>query len=155
MPQSLVKYSGSSVRDGGEHKYGFATGFATQFQRLAALAWAATLTCVFAVDASVQIPEGRSPLVQAYLVTQGEKLAPLSGNSLAAIEPATGLPQAPFFTASEPTQCREKAYRFCRDLAQSEFRLTSLRFMVPEVRGLTPKSLTVRRNSVIANYTFR
>ena len=51
--------------------------------------------------------------------------------------------------------CNEKTQPLCRDLAASEFQVTSLRFMLPEVRGLSPKSLNVRRNSVSATYTFR
>ena len=155
MHQSFVEYSDSQGRRSDHRKCGSKAGWASQLQRLAALAWGAAVTCVFAVDPDVQILEGHNPLVQAYLVKQAEKLAPASGNSLAVIEPVSGIPEAPFFTASESTQCREKPYRFCRDFAQSEFRLTSLRFMMPEVRGLAPKSLTIRRNSVIANYTFR
>lgn len=52
-------------------------------------------------------------------------------------------------------RCGEKVQPFCRDLAASEFQMTSLRFMLPEVRGLSPKSLNIRRNSVSATYTFR
>ncbi len=155
MHQALFEYSGSRFRDGDERACRFATGMSWRLQRLAALAWAALGTCVFAVDANIQMLDGRNLIVQPYLGKQAETLVPMSGNSLTSIEPAAGLRQAPFFTASESTQCREKPYRFCRDLAQTEFRLTSLRFMVPEVRGLAPKSLTIRRNSVIANYTFR
>ena len=51
--------------------------------------------------------------------------------------------------------CNEKTQPLCRDLAASEFQVTSLRFMLPEVRGLSPKSLNIRRNSVSATYTFR
>ena len=103
----------------------------------------------------MEVPDGTNPLVQAYRVRQAEKTSPHYGNRFALIEPVSGIPEAPFFTASESTQCQEKPYRFCRDFSQSEFRITSLRFIVPEIRGLSPKSLTIRRNSVIANYTFR
>lgn len=123
--------------------------------RLASVAWGAVATCALAVDAHVEIPQGTNPLVQAYRVQQAEMKSPHSGNRFALIERVAEIPEAPFFTASESTQCRAKPYRFCRDFSQSEFRITSLRFMVPEVRGLSPKSLTIRRNSVIANYTFR
>ena len=155
MRQLLVQHFGSSAHNNVASNCESMVFCVRRLLRLAALAWSAAATWVFAVDANVQISEGRNPLVQAYLVKQTEKMAPHSGNSLALIEPAAGPSEVPFFAASESTQCREKPYRFCRDLAQSEFRLTSLRFMVPEVRGLSPKSLTVRRNSVIANYTFR
>jgi len=56
---------------------------------------------------------------------------------------------------SDSSICNEKRQPLCRDLAASEFQLTSLRFMLPEVRGLSPKSLNIRRNSVSATYTFR
>ncbi len=56
---------------------------------------------------------------------------------------------------SESSMCNEKKQPLCRDLAASEFHMTSLRFMPPEVRGLSPKSLNVRRNLVSATYTFR
>lgn len=56
---------------------------------------------------------------------------------------------------AESSLCNEKKQPLCRDLAASEFQLTSLRFMLPEVRGLSPKSLNIRRNSVSATYTFR
>lgn len=155
MHQTLLEHHASRLRNGDERTCRFATGMARRLQRLAALVWGALGMCVFAVDANVQMLDGRNAIVQPYLGKQAEKLVPMSDNSLTSIEPAAGLRQAPFFTASESTQCREKPYRFCRDLAQTEFRLTSLRFMVPEVPGLAPKSLTIRRNSVIANYTFR
>ncbi len=155
MYQSLVEYPGSQMRESDARNARRKSALSDDLRRLAALAWGVVTTCVFAVDAHVEIPEGRNPLVQAYRVKQAEKLSPHSGNSLSLIEHASELPEAPFFTASESAQCREKPYRFCRDFSQSEVRLTSLRFMVPEVRGLSPKSLTIRRNSVIANYTFR
>ena len=66
-----------------------------------------------------------------------------------------GVVPIPFFEEAESIRCREVQPKICRDLARAEFQLTSLRFMVPEVPGLAPKSLTIRRNSVIANYTFR
>lgn len=156
MYQSLVEYPGSPVRDGGKRKHERNPTLTRGLSRVIALTWGAVATCVFALDANVDISEGRNPLVQAYMVKQEEKQAPpSSGNSLTMIERASGPPQAPFFTASEAAQCREKPYRFCRDFSQSEFRVTSLRFMVPEVPGLSPRSLTIRRNSIIANYTFR
>ena len=145
----------SEYPDSEANKLGSHAGFARRWKQLAAIAWAAIVTGAFAVDANVEISEGRNPLVQAYLVNQAEKQSPRSVNRLAAIEQISGPPEAPFFAASESTQCREKPYRFCRDLAQSEFRITSLRFMVPEIRGLSPKSLSIRRSSVVANYTFR
>ena len=155
MHQFLIKYFGSQARGAGERKREHQVCIARFWQHLAAVAWGAVSVSAFAVDADVVLPEGRNPVVQKYLVTQVEKDSPQSGNRLATIEYASGLAAAPFFAASESTQCREKPYRFCRDLAQSEFRLTSLRFMVPEVPGLSPKSLSIRRNSVVANYTFR
>lgn len=158
MFQSLVEYRGSPACYGSEREHGCKAGLAQQWQRLAAATavfWSAAAMCVFAVDANVEISEGRNRLLRSYLVKQVEQQSLSSGNNLATIENASGLPEAPFFTASELTQCREKTYRFCRDLTQSEFRMTSLRFMVPEVRGLSPKSLSIRRNSVVANYTFR
>jgi len=66
-----------------------------------------------------------------------------------------GVVPIPFYEEAESIRCREVQPKICRDLARAEFQLTSLRFMVPEVPGLAPKSLTIRRNSVIANYTFR
>ena len=56
---------------------------------------------------------------------------------------------------SDSSICNEKRQPLCRDLAASEFHFTSLRFVLPEVRGLSPKSLNVRRNSVSVTYTFR
>lgn len=61
----------------------------------------------------------------------------------------------PFFEEAETVRCRETPQRFCRDFAKTEFQVTSLHFMVPPVPGLAPRSLTFRRNTVIANYTFR
>ena len=61
----------------------------------------------------------------------------------------------PFFDAAESIRCRQVQPKICRDLARTEIQLTSMRFMVPEVPGLQAKSLTFRRNTVIANYTFR
>lgn len=52
-------------------------------------------------------------------------------------------------------RCSEKMQPLCRDLATSEFQITALRFMLPEVRGLSPKRLNIRRNSISASYTFR
>ncbi len=57
--------------------------------------------------------------------------------------------------ATDSARCNEKKQPLCRDLARSEFQVTSLRFMLPEVRGLSPKSLNIRHNSVSATYTFR
>jgi hypothetical protein len=159
MYQSLVEFPDSLALIGGScdraPMHGRNAALAYGLRRLAALAWSAVATCVLAIDANVHIPAGHNALVQAYRVKQVEKLHPHADNRVGLIEQASGLPEVPFFSASESTQCREKPYRFCRDFSQSEFRLTSLRFMVPDVRGLTPKSLTIRRNSVIANYTFR
>ena len=71
------------------------------------------------------------------MVRQAEKLSSvvLAGNNVAMIEAASGMPAAPFFTKREVRRFLNKAYRFCRNLTQSEFRVTSLRFMVPEVSG--------------------
>ncbi len=77
------------------------------------------------------------------------------GNSLRNFRPLEGVVPAPFFEEPGSIRCRELSPKICRDLATTEFQLTSLRFMVPEVPGLAAKSLTIRRNSVIANYTFR
>ena len=63
--------------------------------------------------------------------------------------------KAALVESSDSSICNEKKQPLCRDLAASEFQFTSLRFMLPEVRGLSPKSLNVRRNSVSATYTFR
>lgn len=92
---------------------------------------------------------------------------PIPARTLKIVKPATesdrlrnfrpldGVVPIPFFEEAESIRCREVQPKICRDLARAEFQLTSLRFMVPEVPGLAPKSLTIRRNSVIANYTFR
>jgi len=66
-----------------------------------------------------------------------------------------GVVPIPFFEEAASIRCREVQPKICNDLARAEFQLTSLRFMVPPVPGLAPRSLTIRRNSVIANYTFR
>ncbi len=157
MYQTLIEYSGSHVGGRDARNHSRKRGLAPQWQRLAALVCAIVATGAVAVESNVEISEGRNPLLRTYMARQAEKLASAAaaGNQMAMIEPVSGLPEAPFFTASESTQCREKANRFCRDFAHSEFRVTSLRFMVPEVAGLSPKSLTIRRNSVVANYTFR
>lgn len=76
-------------------------------------------------------------------------------NTLKNFRPLEGVVPAPFFEEPGSIRCRELPPKICRDLAKTEFQLTSLRFMVPEVPGLAAKSLTIRRNSVIANYTFR
>jgi len=76
-------------------------------------------------------------------------------DQLKSFHPLNGAVPAPFFEEAELIRCREVQPKICRDLARAEFQLTSLRFMVPEVPGLAPKSLTIRRNSVVANYTFR
>lgn len=68
---------------------------------------------------------------------------------------AIGIKAATVADESDSSICNEKRQPLCRDLAASEFQLTSLRFMLPEVRGLTAKSLNIRRNSVSATYTFR
>ena len=68
---------------------------------------------------------------------------------------AMGIKAATFNDESDSSICNQKRQPLCRDLAASEFQLTSLRFMLPEVRGLSPKSLNIRRNSVSATYTFR
>ena len=68
---------------------------------------------------------------------------------------AIGINVASAIDAAESSVCTEKKQPLCRDLAKSEFQLTSLHFMLPEVRGLSPKSLNIRRNSVSATYTFR
>lgn len=76
-------------------------------------------------------------------------------NTLRNFRPLEGVVPGPFFEEPGSIRCRELPPKICRDLAKTEFQLTSLRFMVPEVPGLAAKSLTIRRNSVIANYTFR
>ena len=63
--------------------------------------------------------------------------------------------KAALVESSDSSICNEKKQPLCRDLAASEFQFASLRFMLPEVRGLSPKSLNVRRNSVSATYPFR
>ncbi len=55
----------------------------------------------------------------------------------------------------DPSICDRKTHPLCRDLAAPEFQATSLRFMLPEVRGLSPKSLSIRRNIISTTYTFR
>ena len=71
------------------------------------------------------------------MVRQAEEQSSVAfaGNNVAMIGRASGLPEVPLFTAGDATRCLDEAYRFCRDLTQSEFRVTSLRFMVPEVSG--------------------
>ena len=66
-----------------------------------------------------------------------------------------GVVPEPFFEQAESIRCRAAPQRFCRDFSKTEVQVTSLRFMVPPVPGLTPKSLTFRHNAVIANYTFK
>jgi len=66
-----------------------------------------------------------------------------------------GVVPEPFFEETESVRCRASPQRFCRDLTKTEIQITSLRFMVPPVPGLTPKSLTFRHNAVIVNYTFK
>jgi hypothetical protein len=61
----------------------------------------------------------------------------------------------PFFEEAESIRCRTSPLKFCRDFSKTEVQITSLRFMVPPVPGLAPKSLTFRHNTVIANYTFK
>ena len=68
---------------------------------------------------------------------------------------ATGTRALTPIDESDSPLCNEKKQPLCRDLAASEFQLTSLRFVLPEVRGLSPKSLNIRRNSISATYTFR
>ncbi|GEM_PF-6989106 len=155
MYQSLIVYPVSRVRDGGKRRHGRKVAPAKGWRRVAALAWCAASSCAFAVGASVGVSEGRNPLVQTSLGERSGWLVLSPGDGLVLIEPPSGIPREPFFAVSEATQCREKPYRFCSDLSKSEFRLTSLRFMVPEVPGLKTKSLTIRRNSVVVNYTFR
>jgi len=155
MYQTLVEFFDaqmSGLTRGARGRVGDVAGV---LRHLAAAALGVIAGGAYAVDANVQINEGHDLLVQTYRVKQAEKANPHAGNRFALIENVSGLPEEPFFNASESTQCRAKPYRFCRDFSQSEFRLTSLRFMVPEVRGLSPKSLSIRRNSVVANYTFR
>ena len=61
----------------------------------------------------------------------------------------------PFFEEAQSIRCRTSPLKFCRDFSKTEVQITSLRFMVPAVPGLAPKSLTFRHNTVIANYTFK
>lgn len=77
------------------------------------------------------------------------------GDTLKKFRPLEGVVPAQFFEEPGSIRCRELPPKICRDLTKTEFELTSLRFMVPEVPGLSAKSLTIRRHSVIANYTFR
>ena len=56
---------------------------------------------------------------------------------------------------SDLSICDEKKQPLCRHLAASGLQLTSHRFMLPEVCGLSPKSLNIQRNSVSASYSFR
>jgi hypothetical protein len=79
----------------------------------------------------------------------------LDADQIKSFRPLNGAVPAPFFEAADLTRCREVQPKVCRDLARAEFQLTSLRFMVPDVPGLAPRSLSIRRNSVVANYTFR
>jgi hypothetical protein len=65
------------------------------------------------------------------------------------------VPPEPFFEEAESIRCRTSPLKFCRDFSKTEIQITSLRFMVPPVPGLAPKSLTFRHNAVIANYTFK
>ncbi len=155
MYQTLVEFFDSQA-DKCRRRVGVcASDGGVVLRKLAAGALSVMFGSAFAVDANVQISVGQNPLVQAYRMKQAERVSSPSGNQFRLIENVSGLPEEPFFNASESTQCRAKPYRFCRDFSQSEFRLTSLRFLVPEVRGLSPKSLSIRRNSVVANYTFR
>lgn len=66
--------------------------------------------------------------------------------AVAAAMPVDGAPADP---------CTGKRQAFCRDLAATELRITSLYFMLPEVPGLTPQRLNIRRNSVSVTYSFR
>lgn len=79
----------------------------------------------------------------------------LKNLSLASSHAATSFRAAAAMDDADSPLCNEKKQPLCRDLAASEFQVVSLRFMLPEVRGLSPKSLNIRRNSVTANYTFR
>lgn len=85
------------------------------------------------------------------------RIAKVAANAdqLKSFHPLEGNVPPPFFEAAESIRCREVQPKICRDLARTEIQLTSMRFMVPEVPGLQAKSLTFRRNTVIANYTFR
>jgi len=66
-----------------------------------------------------------------------------------------GVAPEPFFDQAEPTGCGASPQRFCRDFSKTEVQITSLRFMVPPIPRLAPRSLTFRHNAVIANYTFK
>ncbi len=154
MYQSLIVYAAPFCAHR-ERKNERVSALATYVRYLVVVWLGAAVICAFAVDANAEISEVRNPLLQAYMAREAERSGQHPDIRIAAIENVSGVPEAPFFSASESKQCREKPYRFCRDLSQSEFRLTSLQFMVPEVPGLKPKSLTFRHNSVIANYTFR
>ena len=78
-----------------------------------------------------------------------KNLALASGNAATRIRGAVAIDDA------DASLCNDKKQPLCRDLAVSEFQVISLRFVLPEVRGLSPKSLNIRRNSVSATYTFR
>lgn len=78
-----------------------------------------------------------------------KNLALANGNAATSIRAAAAIDDA------DSSLCNEKKQPLCRDLAASEFQVISLRFVLPEVRGLSPKSLNIRRNSVSATYTFR
>jgi hypothetical protein len=75
--------------------------------------------------------------------------------SVASINGAMGIKAAVWFDDTDSSPCNERKQPLCRDLATSEFQVVSLRFMLPDVRGLSAKSLNIRRNSVSATYTFR
>lgn len=76
-------------------------------------------------------------------------------NRLKSYRDARGVAAGAPIDDGEAVRCVGKRQAFCRDLAETELRVTSLYFLLPEVRGLSPQRLNIRRNSVSATYSFR
>lgn len=68
----------------------------------------------------------------------------LKNLSLASSNAATSIRGAAAVDDADTSLCNDKKQPLCRDLAASEFQVISLRFVLPEVRGLSPKSLNIR-----------
>ena len=117
---------------------------------LAALLLALTSAgSVHAFDAA--LVDTRSTLMSPYRPLGGVAV----GNRLKSERDTRELAAATPVDDAQADPCTGKRQAFCRDLAATELRITSLYFLLPEVRGLTPQRLNIRRNSVSVTYSFR
>ena len=123
----------------------------------AAFLFANSLTSVYAADGDATVAQVRphsSVFTSGAKVTAARDLVTAAPTQLNSSTLTVGNAVEPMHS-TPALGCTNRFQGFCRDLSAAEFDLKSMKTLLPEIAGLTPQRLSLRRNRVSVTYTFR